>query len=269
MKIASTMNFTQAFSPLLVASLLVASLLIALTLITCGSIPTTEAAAVFPPLPLPTPQSPGQSASQTQEPSKKNQEPEPNWTSKPKSLFDGKSLDDWETIEFGGQGDCEIKEGRIELQAGDPFTGISSTRDDLPKTNYEISLEARKTDGIDFFCGLTFPVADSHCTLIVGGWGGSTVGLSCIDDQDASRNDTCSYLKFEKDQWYKIKVRVQPESIQVWIDDEEVVDKNIKGKKISLRGDTTLCKPMGLCSFMTVAEFKNIQLRKFSSIPKK
>ena len=161
MKIASTMNFTQAFSPLLIA----------LTLITCGSIPTTEAAAVSPPLPLPTPQSPGQSASQTQEPSKKNQEPEPNWTSKPKSLFDGKSLDDWETIEFGGQGDCEIKEGRIELQAGDPFTGISSTRDDLPKTNYEISLEARKTDGIDFFCGLTFPVADSHCTLIVGGWG--------------------------------------------------------------------------------------------------
>ena len=255
MKIVFTMNLIRTFCPILSA----------LLLITCGNIHSTEAKPIPAPLLFQT----QQDSTQTQVTQEKEEEPEPKWTSKPTSLFDGKSLDDWETIEFGGQGDCEIKEGLIELQAGDPFTGISSTRNDLPKTNYEISLEARKTDGIDFFCGLTFPVDDSHCTLIVGGWGGSTVGLSCIDDQDASRNDTCSFLKFEKNQWYKIKVRVQPETIQVWIDGEKVVDKNIKGKKISLRGDTTLCKPMGLCSFMTVAEYKNIQLRKFASIPKK
>jgi hypothetical protein len=259
MKIVLTMNLTRAFSPLFVVLLFVI----------CSNIQDTQAALLFAPRPFQTLQNSSRAKIQTQDPQKKKQEPEPKWTSKPKSLFDGKSLEGWETIEFGGQGDCEIKDGRIELQAGDPFTGISSTRDDLPKTNYEISLEARKTDGIDFFCGLTFPVEESHCTLIVGGWGGSTVGLSCIDDQDASRNDTCSYLKFEKNQWYKIRVRVQPETIQVWIDGEKVVDKNIKGKKISLRGDTTLCKPMGLCSFMTVAEYKNIKLRKFSSIPKK
>ena len=259
MKTVLTMNLTPAFSPLFVALLFV----------TGSDIQDTQAAVLFAPRPFQTLQNSSRAKIQTQDPQKKKQEPEPKWTSKPKPLFDGKSLEDWETIEFGGQGDCEIKDGRIELQAGDPFTGISSTRDDLPKTNYEISLEARKTDGIDFFCGLTFPVEESHCTLIVGGWGGSTVGLSCIDDQDASRNDTCSYLKFEKNQWYKIRVRVQPETIQVWIDGEKVVDKNIKGKKISLRGDTTLCKPIGLCSFMTVAEYKNIKLRKFSSIPKK
>ena len=255
MKIVFTMNLIQGFCPILSVLLLLA----------CGNSRSTEAK----PIPAPLLFQAQQGSTQIQVTQEKEEEPEPKWTSKPTSLFDGNSLDDWETIEFGGQGDCEVKEGRIELQAGDPFTGISSTRNDLPKTNYEISLEARKTDGIDFFCGLTFPVDKSHCTLIVGGWGGSTVGLSCIDDQDASRNDTCSFLKFEKNQWYKIKVRVQPETIQVWIDDEKVVDKNIKGKKISLRGDTTLCKPMGLCSFMTVAEYKNIQLRKFSSIPKK
>lgn len=260
MKILFTMNSTHTCAPLAIAFLI----------INCGSVqatePTTNDLAIVAPIPSQIHKTPiQQPAFKTQEPEKKKKA-DPEWTSKPQALFDGKSLDGWETIEFGGQGDCETKDNRIELQAGDPFTGISSTRDDLPKTNYEISLEARKTDGIDFFCGLTFPVADSHCTLIVGGWGGSTVGLSCIDDQDASRNDTCSYLKFEKEQWYKIKVRVQPETIQVWIDDEKVVDKNIKGKKISLRGDTTLCEPLGLCSFMTVAEYKNIQLRKFAPV---
>ena len=263
MKILFTMNSTRPCTPLAIAFLIINCVNVQATE------PTTNDPAIVAPLPSQTQKIPiQQPALRTQEPEKK--QADPKGTSKPQSLFDGRSLDGWETIEFGGQGDCEIKDNRIELQAGDPFTGISSTRDDLPKTNYEISLEARKTDGIDFFCGLTFPVADSHCTLIVGGWGGSTVGLSCIDDQDASRNDTCSYLKFEKEQWYKIKVRVQPETIQVWIDDEKVVDKNIKGKKISLRGDTTLCKPLGLCSFMTVAEYKNIRLQKFAPVhPKK
>ena len=191
---------------------------------------------------------------------------EPQWIGEPVALFDGKSLEGWETIEFGGEGECSIVGGQLTFGEGDPFTGISSTSDSLPKTNYEVSLEARKMDGTDFFCGFTFPVADSHCTLIVGGWGGSTVGLSCIDEQDAARNETCAYMKFEKKQWYKIRIRVQPETISVWIDDEPVVNQNIAGKKISLRGDTELCKPMGICSFMTVAEYRNIQLRQFKPI---
>lgn len=192
----------------------------------------------------------------------------PEWIGKAVTLFDGKSLDGWETIEFGGEGESTTNDGLLAFEAGDPFTGISSTRDSLPKTNYEVSLEARKMDGVDFFCGLTFPVADSHCTLIVGGWGGATVGLSCIDEKDASSNETCKFMKFEKEKWYKIRVRVEPATISVWIDGEQIVNQNIAGRKISLRGDTDLCKPMGICSFMTVAEYKNIQLRQFKQIEK-
>ena len=188
---------------------------------------------------------------------------DPEWAGEPVNLLDRKSLKGWDIIEFGGEGDSIVEDGLLSFDSGDPFTGISSTREDLPKTNYEVSLEARKMEGVDFFCGLTFPVEESHCTLIVGGWGGSTVGLSCIDEKDASSNDTCTYMRFEKEQWYKIRVRVEPETIGVWIDDKQVVSQDIKGKKISLRGDTELCKPMGICSFMTVAEFKNIQLRQF------
>ena len=184
-----------------------------------------------------------------------------NELSDPVALFDGKSLNNWEAIEFGGEGDIYVEDGLISFEMGDPFTGICSTKDNLPKTNFEISLDARKTDGIDFFCGLTFPVAESHCTLILGGWGGDVCGLSCIDEKDASRNDTMSSNIFEQNKWYKIRVRVEPKHISAWIDDKQIVDANIEGKTISLRGDTTLCAPLGICSFQTNADYKNIELR--------
>lgn len=189
-----------------------------------------------------------------------------DWLDAGVDLINADSLDRWEEINFGGEGEISITDGVLKFEAGDPFTGLSSTREKLPKTNYEISLDARKMDGIDFFCGLTFPVDESHCTLIVGGWGGATVGLSCINDVDASSNETCTYLKFEKERWYKLRVRVLPKTISVWIDDQRIIHQDIEGRKISLRGDTELCKPMGICSFMTVAEFKNARIRRFAPL---
>jgi hypothetical protein len=190
-------------------------------------------------------------------------EDSPQWVGKPVSLFDGKSLEGWETIEFGGEGDCEAKDNVLSIGCGVMMTGISSTQTDLPKTNYEIAIETRKLDGTDFFCGLTFPVAESHCSLIVGGWGGATVGLSCINDKDASSNNTTSYMKFEEKQWYKIRVRVEPTRISAWIDGVQVINEVTTGQKISLRGDTDLCTPIGICNFMTSAEYRNITIREF------
>ena len=184
---------------------------------------------------------------------------------KPISLFDGKTLDSWEEIEFGGEGEIEITDGVMSFEIGAELTGIASTLEDLPKTNFEVSLEARKTAGVDFFCGLTFPVADSHCTLILGGWGGDVCGLSCIDSKDASDNETTSSIFFKKNQWYKIRVRVEPNQISAWVDDKQIVDANIEGRKISLRGDTSLCEPIGIASFQTGAEYRNIELRKIKT----
>ena len=181
--------------------------------------------------------------------------------SKPSLLFDGKNLDYWEEIEFGGEGDITIEDGILNFESGEELTGIASTLEDLPKTNFEVSLEARRTGGIDFFCGLTFPVADSHCTLILGGWGGGTCGLSCIDDKDASSNDTNLIMSFKENQWYKIRVRVEPDRIGAWVDDKQIIDANIKGKKISLRGDTSFCEPMGIVTFQTQAQYRKIELR--------
>ena len=76
----------------------------------------------------------------------------------------------------------------------------------LPKTNFEISLDAKRVQGHDFFCGLTFPVGDSFASLIVGGWGGAVCGISSIDGNDASSNDTTTRRKFDNDKWYHIRL---------------------------------------------------------------
>lgn len=185
------------------------------------------------------------------------------WDGKAKNLIPKKDLGDWEAISFGGEGDCEVKDGVLKIQSGDPMTGVNLPVKDLPKTNYEINLEARRTEGIDFFCGLIFPVNDDHCCLIVGGWSGAVVGLSNIDDEDASSNASRRLMTFKDEQWYKIRIRVLKEQIVVWIDDECVIDQNIKGRKISLRGDTLSCMPLGMCTFQTSSETRKLSLRSF------
>ena len=178
-----------------------------------------------------------------------------------KSLFDGKTLENWEEIQFGGEGEIEITNGAIHMESGDPLTGIRVVEDlPLPKTNYEIAFEGIKYEGDDFFAALTFPVADSFCTLVVGGWGGTLVGLSNLNDEDASENDTNLRRKFEADQWYRIRVRVVPDKITAWIDDEKLIDESIKGVKVSIRNDVIATTPLGITSFMTVSGIRNIRI---------
>src|SRR3990172_1197694 len=74
------------------------------------------------------------------------------------SLFDGETLIGWTKTDFAGSGDVEVKDGKILLGMG-YMTGITWTNK-FPKMNYEVSLEAMRVEGSDFFCGLTFPVGD-------------------------------------------------------------------------------------------------------------
>jgi hypothetical protein len=175
-------------------------------------------------------------------------------------MYDGKSLDGWVVSDFGGDGEVEAEDGEIRLGVGVTLTGVRYTKE-TPKTNYEIRLEAKRTAGIDFFCGLTFPVADSHCSFIVAGWSGSVVGLSCIDGADASENETTKYMPFKNDRWYKIRVRVTPEKISAWIDDEQVVDQSIVGRRISLRDEVLDSRPLGIAAWQSAAALRNIEWR--------
>lgn len=180
------------------------------------------------------------------------------------TLFDGATLKNWKITEFGGTGDIEIKDQSIILHMGAILTGITFTNvSALPKTNYEISLEAMKIDGSDFFCALTFPVGESHCSFVVGGWGGGVVGISSIDGMDASENETTKYMNFDKGKWHRIRVRVTPVKLNAWINDEQLVDQSIEGRRISMRpGEIELSQPLGIATFQTSAAVRNIRLRK-------
>jgi hypothetical protein len=177
-----------------------------------------------------------------------------------KDLFNGKDLSGWKKTEFGGEGEVEVKEGKIITKMGASLSGVQYTNTLPAHTDYQITLEAMKIEGDDFFCGLTFPVGDTHCSLIVGGWGGGVVGLSSIDGMDASENDTTKYLKFDKNKWYKVKVEVHADRIKAWIDNDQFVDSDIKDHKISLRpGGIEMQKPLGLCTYQTTAAWRNIR----------
>jgi hypothetical protein len=181
-----------------------------------------------------------------------------NWT----ALFDGKSLTNWAVTDFAGHGPVTVEAGQIKIAMGDDLAGINWTNGPLPKTDYEISLDAVKVDGSDFFCGLTFPVADSSCSLILGGWGGGIVGLSSLDGQDASENETSHAMYFETGHWYHIVLRVTPKKIEAWLDKKTIIDASIVGRKVTLRaGPISMSEPLGVATYTTTAKLKNFQLR--------
>lgn len=190
---------------------------------------------------------------------------EPVAASKPKwkSLFDGKTLKGWKITEFGGEGEIIVEENQIKMDFGDTLTGITLDGK-FPKLNYEIRLDAMRTDGIDFFCGMTFPVDDSYCSFICGGWAGAVVGLSSIDGRDASENSTTRYMNFETGQWYKIRLRVTADKIQAWLDEKLVIDQEIRDHKISTRGEVDLSKPLGIAAWQTASALRNIEYRELS-----
>ncbi len=175
-------------------------------------------------------------------------------------LFDGKSLEGWKTTLFGGEGEVRVDDGKLILDFGAAMTGVTYQKS-FPKSNYEIRLEATRLEGNDFFCGLTFPVGESHCSFIAGGWGGTVVGLSSIDGNDASENSTGQYREFKNGQWYKFRVRVTDDKIQCWIDDKQVIDQDLEGVEISTRAEVNLNKPLGFSTYDTRAALRNIEYR--------
>lgn len=185
-----------------------------------------------------------------------------------KPLFDGKTLEGWKSTDFGGEGVVEVKDGTILMERGNPMTGVTYARKDLPKMDYELTLEGKRVAGSDFFCTTTFPVADSFCSLVVGGWGGTVVGLSSLDMMDASENDTTTLTDFKKDQWYRIRIRVTKGRIQSWIDAKKVVDADVREKQVGLRIECEPCRPLGVATYNTTGAVRDIRIRPLTDAEK-
>ncbi len=177
-------------------------------------------------------------------------------------LFDGKSLGAWKETDFAGKGEVEVKDGQLILNAGGDLTGVNLAA--APATmDYEVEFQAMRVEGDDFFIGFTFPVADKHVTFIAGGWGGSVTGISNINGDSASENETTQFKKYENKKWYAVRVKVTKSKLEAWIDKEQVVDLETEGKQLAMRvGEIESSVPFGFATWRTKGALKDVRWRK-------
>ena len=176
-------------------------------------------------------------------------------------LFDGKSLDGWKKSDLPRSGEVKVEKGQILLKDGGSMTGITSTRQDLPKLDYELTYEAMRTEGSDFFAAATFPVDKSFITLVNGGWGGNVTGLSSLNGMDASENETTCTIKYEDKTWYRFRVRVTGKVIRCWVNDKEIIAVDYQDRRVGTRLETRVNEPMGFATWHTGGALRKIEVR--------
>jgi hypothetical protein len=182
-----------------------------------------------------------------------------------RALLPATGLEGWEITNFGGEGEIANQGGELVLEPGDPLTGITRTGKDFPTENYEMRWSAQRVNGSDFFAGVTFPVGKEYCSFICGGWGGGLVGISSINGNDASENDTASYRDFKNGRWYQFKVRVDPTHISVWLDGEQILHVERENRRFSVRAEVMRSRPLGYCAFQSKVLVKEWQFRTIDS----
>ncbi len=179
-----------------------------------------------------------------------------NW----RLLFDGKSLQQWKSSPFGGEGEVRVENGQITLPRGNDMTGIC-WQGDFPREDYELALEAMRVEGNDFFCGLTFPVSQAYCSLILGGWGGHVAGLSNIDRRDASDNQTTQIISFDNNRWYAVRLQVTTQKITVLLDGKPIIELDRAEHEFGTRPEVELSKPLGISTWRTCGAVRNIRFK--------
>lgn len=186
-----------------------------------------------------------------------------------KPLFDGKTLDGWKVADFDRSGKVHVQDGAMVMDKGESMTGVALQGGKFPKLDYEVTFEGKRIDGDDFFCTTTFPFGEAYCSLVVGGWGGTIVGISVINHESASMNETTTIKEFERNKWYRFRIRVTKDRIKAWIDEENLVDLDTTDKRISLRRECDSCKPFGFATWKTTGAVRNIRVRALTEAGKK
>jgi hypothetical protein len=181
-------------------------------------------------------------------------------------LFDGKTLTGWRISDFAAGGKVEVRDGAVQIGMGYGCTGITYDGHP-PRDHYEIELEGRRVSGSDFWCGLTFPVGNDALTLVLGGWGGSLVGLSCLDGKDASENETSQIIPFDDGRWYRVRVRVAAQRLRVWLDDRNIIDLSTAGRELGIRPEVSPSVPLGIATWDTHGAIRKMRIRALSASP--
>ncbi|MBL6722117.1 MAG: hypothetical protein ISQ08_11975 [Planctomycetes bacterium] len=165
----------------------------------------------------------------------------------------------WSPVPYGSGGSVEVTPEGLTLGPGYPLSGVAFEA--VPRVPYELVAVARRDQGDDFFAGLTFPVEGGHLTLVLGGWGGATCGLSCLDGLDAASNETTRHLWHPPGQWVELRLRVERDRLLIDLDGERAWDLALEGRACALRTEVLASAPFSWSTFATGATLGRLAWR--------
>lgn len=175
-------------------------------------------------------------------------------------LFDGRDLSAWKAGVFGEFPEFDLAEDGVVIPQGVPLAGLTY-QGTPPTPPFEAVFDVTKEFGADFFFSVTFPVRGEHLTLVLGGWGGVVCGLSCLDGEDASGNDTRTLKNFPDGSRYRVTLAVTDERVRVGLDGEPLIDADLRGRELELRPEVDPSVPFGVATFATQSILHGVSVR--------
>ncbi len=122
-------------------------------------------------------------------------------------------------------------------------------------TDYEFSLEAKRTGGYEAFLILVRATSEENFYWYnIGGWGNSQHALEKETNDNRVVLSDFKKGKVDDDKWYKIKIRCDGNNIKAWINENLVLD---------FKDETNphLSGMVGLGSWSTEVNFRNILVK--------
>ena len=154
----------------------------------------------------------------------------------------------------GGRGRWAVQNG--ELVQKSPGTDIRCVFGDRDWTDYEFSLEAKKTGGAEGFLILFRVESDEQFYwLNLGGWGNQRHQLERGRKGEGRWHAVGPAVEgsIATGKWYDIRVRVDGKRIQAWLDGQKLIEWT-DGDKAVLKGR------VGVGTWSTQARFRNLKV---------
>ena len=192
---------------------------------------------------------------------------DPRWTPW-RDLFDGKTLDGWRTPKSGAfvNGKAEVKDHCIALQAESDGAGIAATQP-VPAVGYEVTADATRSGGRGDFCTLVFPIAGQQCVLYVGGGDdeGNAFGLGYVDGSRFADDELTRRVEYERGRYYRIRLRVMPDTVRAWLDGREMLDLATAGRRLEVGTYVPELVPFGVYAWNSQALIRSIRMRELKT----